>query len=86
MKINILVKYKKENKICVKIGGNEKELINAEKKEIKASEIYELFNYKKGKIYVLKQLDENQDIPDEYKTYLSEVYKMIGKIVECINK
>lgn len=84
MKTNIEVGYKKENKIYIKIGKKQKEIITNEKKEIKASEIYDLFNYKKGKEYQLKEKEQYDEISEEYKKYLDEIYKMINKIVDSI--
>ncbi len=85
MKTNIEVGYKKENKIYIKIGSKQKDIITDEKKEIKASEIYDLFNYKKGKEYQLKEKEEYVEISEEYKKYLDEIYEMIEKIVHNIS-
>ena len=62
MKTNIEIGYKKNDRIYIKIGNKAKDIITDENKEIKASEIYELFNYKKGKEYLLKDKKEYTDI------------------------
>lgn len=85
MKTNIEVGYKKENKIYIKIGSKQEDIITDEKKEFKASNIYYLFNYKNGKEYQLKELKKYTDISEEYKKYLNEIYDMIKKIVDNIS-
>ena len=85
MKTNIEVGYKKENKIYIKIGSKQKDIITDKKKEIKASEIYSLFNYKKGKEYQLNEKKEYPEISEEYKKYLDEFYEMIKEIVNNIS-
>ena len=84
MKTSIEVGYKKENKIYIKIGKQQKEIITNEKKEIKASEIYDLFNYRKGKEYQLEEKKQYDEISEEYKKYLDEIYEMINRIVDSI--
>ena len=86
MKINVKVGYKYKDIIYIEIGGKTKDIITDDNKEINASDIYNLFNYKSVKEYVLKEKENEDNVPEEYRLYLEEVFDMIEKIVEKINK
>lgn len=84
MTVDIEVAYENKNKIFLKKGRKKLLLIDDNKKVIKASEIYEFFDYKKQKEYVLKELSENKDISEEFKCYVDEIHKMIDSIIKDI--
>lgn len=85
MKINVIeVIYESKNKIFVKVEDKKTLLLSDEKKQINASEIYKCLNYKKDKQYSLNELKEYEDINEDYKNYLKEIYEIFKTIIKNI--
>lgn len=85
MKTNIIeVIYETENKIFVVVGGKKTLILSDEKKQINASEIYKCLNYEKGKKYSLSELKDYNDINEDYKNYLIEIYEIFKSILKGI--
>lgn len=59
-------------------------ILSDEKKQINASEIYKCLNYKKNKTYSLTELKDYNNINDDYKNYLNEIYEIFKTILKSI--
>lgn len=70
MKIKIRVEYVEPKQIVLFVDKNSIVLISDEKKKILASEIYNIFDYKKDKKYELEEVKEYKEIPLDYDIYL----------------
>lgn len=84
MKINVKVEYCNPQTIKLTIDKKSIVLISESKKKILASEIYKIFNHKKGNTYELAELPKYDDIPSDYEIYLSECYDLISGIINDI--
>mgnify|MGYP004469613843 FL=1 len=84
MKIKIRVEYVKPKQIVIFLNDDSIVLISDEKKKILASEIYNIFDYKKDKKYELEKLKEYKEIPPDYNIYLKECYDLIEGIIKDI--
>lgn len=72
----------KDNQIILKIGLKKMVLYSSTIKEIKGSELIDVFDYKKGKKYNLKELAIPNNITEDEEKYLSEYYKLIETIID----
>lgn len=84
MKIKVSVEYVQPKQIVLFVDKSSIVLISDEKKKILASEIYNIFNYKKDKKYELENVKEYKEIPSDYEIYLKECYDLIDGIVKDI--
>ena len=84
MKIKIRVEYIDLKQIVIFFNDDSAVLISDEKKKILASEIYNIFDYKKDKKYELEKLKEYKEIPSDYNIYLKECYDLIEGIIKDI--
>lgn len=66
MKIKIRVEYVDPKQIVLFVDKSSIILISDEKKKILASEIYNIFDYKKDKKYELEKVKEYKEIPLDY--------------------
>ena len=84
MKIKIRVEYVDPKQIVIFFNDDSAVLISDEKKKILASEIYNIFDYKKNKKYELEKLKEYKEILSDYNIYLKECYDLIEGIIKDI--
>lgn len=84
MKIKIRVEYVDPKQIVLFVDKISIILISDEKKKILASEIYNIFDYKKDKKYELEKVKEYKEIPLDYDIYLKECYDLIEGIIKDI--
>lgn len=79
---NIEIQFE-NHQINLKIGKKKMTLYSQEQKEIKGSDLIEIFDYKKGKKYIIKELKvPEMDITQDEKKYLQEYYNVIESIVD----
>jgi hypothetical protein len=84
MRTKIRVEYVEPKQIVLFVDKNSIILISDEKKKILASEIYNIFDYKKDKKYELEEVKEYKKIPLDYDIYLKECYDLIKGIIKDI--
>ena len=84
MKIKIRVEYVDPKQIVLFVDKSSIILISDEKKKILASEIYNIFDYKKDKKYELEKIKDYKGIPLDYDIYLKECYDLIEGIIKDI--
>lgn len=86
MEINVVISYEPTNNIYITIGDTKKMLLSDDKKEIFASEILQILDYKKDKKYNLIPLGEDiEKLDTNNKSYVKQIYEMINTIIKGIN-
>lgn len=84
MRIEVKVEYVENKKIKLTVGEKSTILLSDESNKVLASNIYNTFNHKKGKKYLLNKLEIPNDIPSDYEIYLKECYELIEGIINDI--
>lgn len=82
----ISVIYKPKNKIIIKSNDIENLILSDEKKEIKASEILKILDYKENKKYKLLSIDEEiSNLDEKNKDNIIQIYNLFDDIIKGIS-
>ena len=83
MKIKIRVEYVDPKQIVIFFNDDSAVLISDEKKKILASEIYNIFDYKKNKKYELEKLkEETEELLGAVIKYKTNEFVLIDNVIE----
>lgn len=86
MEISVSISYEAINNIYITVGENKKLLLSNEKKEILASEILDVLDYKKEQKYILLPLGKDvEKLDSTNKNYIQQIFEMLETIITGIN-